>query len=121
MISFTVNNKTISFTAIQQNPVTFTTGGSRITFSARSGTINISAGLRAILIELSQINIDNKYFETSELGLVSDKKNIIIFEEVSGHKFEYGEDYNISGNRMNWNGYNLDGQLKVNDKIKIYY
>ncbi len=62
MITFTVQNKVISFTAIQPKPVSIITGGSRVSFQVATGTVNINNIQTEALIGV--IDGVNKVFTT---------------------------------------------------------
>jgi len=71
---------------------------------------------------ISQVDIDNKYVIISDLSNVTDKKNILIFVENAGIALEYQVDYDIvEGNKITWQGYELETKLQLNDKLKVYY
>ena len=63
MITFTVENKIISFTAVQPVPVSITNSGSRVSFQVASGTVNINNTVNEVLI--GAINNVNKVFTTT--------------------------------------------------------
>lgn len=63
MITFTIQNKVISFTAIQPKPVAITTGGSRVSFTVSTGTVNVNYLFSETLT--GTINNENKIFTTS--------------------------------------------------------
>lgn len=92
-----------------------------ITFEAPGGDVEIVIGLRAHLFTLTQINIDNKYISSSIIESVMDKSLMQVFLEKCGIKFEYDVDYSVDSDKIIWDGYNIESNLKVGDKIKIYY
>lgn len=64
MITFTVQNKVISFTAVQPKPVSITTGGSRVSFQVNTGSVNINILQTETLI--GAIDNVNKVFTTTD-------------------------------------------------------
>lgn len=64
MIAFSMQNKVISFTAVQPKPVSITAGGSRVSFRAISGSVNINIMQTATLS--GAINNINKVFTVPE-------------------------------------------------------
>ncbi len=62
MITFTVENKVISFTALQPQPVAITNGGSRVSFQVNTGSVNINILQTETLI--GTIDNVNKIFTT---------------------------------------------------------
>lgn len=63
MITFTVENKIISFTAVQPKPVAISTGGSRVSFQVNTGSVYINNTINEPLI--GAINNVNKVFTTT--------------------------------------------------------
>ena len=88
-----------------------------------TGDINVYQGFGNCYIhQISQVDIDNKYVIISDLSNVTDKKNILIFVENAGIALEYQVDYDIvEGNKITWQGYELETKLQLNDKLKVYY
>lgn len=85
--------------------------------------VNIYQGFGNCYIHhISQVDIDNKYIIISNLSNVTDKKNVLIFVENAGIALEYQIDYDIiEGNKITWQGYDLETKLQLNDKLKVYY
>lgn len=123
MITFTVQNKVISFRVSQPKPVTLVAGGSSLSFRVNTGTVNVYGAVAAEYTHvLSQVDVDNKFISLIGLGSIANKSIVQIFIDNCGIKLEYGVDYTITlENKIFWEGYILDGKLAAGDKLKVYY
>lgn len=123
MIELTVEQKIISITVEQTDPITLTSvSGGEVSFVVMNGNVLYSAGLNVYSIILTQIDVDNKFVFVNTLSNLINKENTAVIIENVGLHLEYGVDYVITiDNKIYWSGYQLDGKLSVGDKIKVYY
>jgi hypothetical protein len=80
--------------------------------------IGETSGFVVDKIELSEINIQNKFVTLSQTPLVSDAVMVTV---DGGIPQINGIDFKIEGNKVSWNDLGLDGFLEETDVLIIQY
>ncbi len=101
-------------------PIDMSWGNPKITCYVYTGETGADSG-NAEEVEsktLTITNMTNKYFDLNFTPV--NREKVLIFVE-SGMKGELDIDFNIIGKRIDWDGYDWDGQLTINDVLSIVY
>lgn len=63
-------------------------------------------------------DVENKEFTISPSPMVPSE---VVVDIVGGSPQRFGEDYEIIGDKFNWDGLGLDGTLSIGDIIRLAY
>lgn len=63
-------------------------------------------------------DVENKEFTISPSPVVPSE---VVVDIVGGSPQRFGEDYEIIGDKFNWDGLGLDGTLSIGDIIRLAY
>jgi len=70
------------------------------------------------VITLTQLDLNNKYITTTKSITAPDTVQLI---PSNGIPMMIDDDFDVTGNRVGWDGKSLENILEVNDKIRIIY
>lgn len=69
-------------------------------------------------VQLNATDLTNKYIELMHIPF--DANDVVVFVE-KGIIGAYQEDYNVSSNRIVWDGLSWDGVLAIGDTLRVIY